>query len=168
MGNEFKNIFDAILENSDKEDLELANTIFPNGFNYKSISDLEYRIKYPVNSLLKGILIQKFGKINLESEFLIKNSDFVENAYQFWIEKIEGSACSYDKSGYIINSIIRYYTENKEIKHDYSDEKEYWLPKKIFTTHDEIIDYFYSLISLFHGNYEKYLILIQTFINKIY
>ena len=40
----FENIFNSILFNNKKEDLDLANAIFPNGFKYKRLDILKFKI----------------------------------------------------------------------------------------------------------------------------
>jgi hypothetical protein len=47
-------------------------------------------------------------------------------------------------------------TEN-EISWDYSAEYTYHLPKQIFTTHSEIIEFFNGIHHLYYGNPDAYI-----------
>lgn len=110
---------------------------------------------YPIEQTLDGLIEQATG--NHKAQFLLKNSQFVEPHFKHHIEKIEGSACSADKSRTIMHGLLKFYMEGKKIQFNYKQEYIYGLPTTVFKTHDAIVDFFEGIHQLYFGNPDAYL-----------
>jgi len=111
---------------------------------------------YPFETLVSGLINVEISN-NDDVEFIYKHSQFVERHFQRFIENLEGSACCADKSGIIIRRLVKWFLKNEKIEFDYAQEYTYHLPKKIFKTHDEIIQFYQGVKSLYYGNPIKYM-----------
>lgn len=159
-----KNVLDGILSSIDNE----------NQFNYSLVESLPVmqdavkNIKenncemfylsliYPINKVIDGLLSKEIPQSS-EARFLFKNSRFVEDHFEYLIQKFEGHACCADKSSMIVGSLAKSLKTGTEIVFDYDQEYTYHLPKKIFKTHDEIMRFFKALQSLFYGKSDLYI-----------
>lgn len=170
MEERFKLIIDSLMEHNSNDSLDMANTIFPEGYKFESIETLGYIFLHPLKSLIRGLFMQKSNIVYMNDNlaFLIDNYEFVEHHFGYWIKKIEGSSCHADKSGYLMAKLIKHFLKGEEIIHDYSGKYTYYLPKTIFAKHSEIIDFFGSVSSLFYGNPTKYLSICKLFIDEKY
>ena len=78
------------------------------------------------------------------------------------IETFEDWPCCADKSRTIMKGLLNYYKNNEEIIFDYKQQYTYHLPKILFKTHDQIIEFYEGVKGLYYGSLEKYL---QAFVN---
>lgn len=115
---------------------------------------------YPLMSPIEGFLENEFPG-NTKAQFLFQRIDFVEIHFLNLIEKIEGSACSADKSRTIMRCIARFLIDGSEIKFDYEQEYTYHLPKKVFLDHESIMNFFDAIYNLYYGDHIKYIYEIQ-------
>lgn len=129
---------------------------------FDSPKDFYFSIKYPIGKFINGTLDNKFGD-NKEIKWIYSHYDFVESHLTKLFSKFEGRDFSVDKSTTIINSLVEFYKTNKVIKLNYEQEYTFDFPDKILKTHNNIINYYQSLKSLYYGNFEEYII----FISKI-
>lgn len=149
---------DAFTGQIDKENIELYKNLLEKGV----VDDIEtpeqfyFAILYPFSQFIDG-LIQVELKGDHNVQFIMKCSRFIENNFVKLIETHEGSACSADKSRTIMKSLLNFYLKGDKIEFNYEQEYTYHLPKKIFKTHDSIIEFFEALYSLYYGNGDKYI-----------
>jgi hypothetical protein len=114
-----------------------------------------FAVQYPASQVIDGLLMDQFPQQHA-THFLFKNSQFIERHVRYFIEKYEGSACGADKSRTILRSIFRHLQTGNEIVFNYSQEFTYHLPKKVFTTHTRIMQFFEALRALHAGNPEGF------------
>lgn len=115
---------------------------------------------YPLGSMVDGLLSTYFGN-NYEVQFLFKHYSYVENHFRHHLERYEGSTCIADKTRTIIYHLIVGLTAKTKLEFDYSGEYTYHLPKKVFMTQDQNIEFFKGIYDLYYGNPIKYLIAMQ-------
>lgn len=89
--------------------------------------------------------------------FLLTNYSFIEGHFKKLIAQKEGSACSADKSGFIMSSLIRYYKDNKDITINYEQQYTYHLPKVIFNNQEKILEFFDGVQRLYYGQVDKFI-----------
>lgn len=125
-------------------------------FNNNDYEEFHLSIIYPFNNFIDGFIRSEISD-NHDVAFLMANSEFVEHHFEEWVRRKEGAPCSADKSRTIIRSLIKFYSKGKKIAFNYEAEYTYHLPKTVFKTHDQIVEFYEGLKSLFYGKPEKYL-----------
>ncbi len=115
-----------------------------------------FALMYPFEQVVDSI-VQKALPESPQAQFLMKNSEFVESHFVTLIKKYEGSACSADKSRAILSHLLVFFVKGKKIEFDFTQEYTYHLPKKIFTTHEEILGFFDGVQRLYYGRPDEYL-----------
>lgn len=166
---DLKGFLDSMVGHIEKEEIELFKKIIDSNninHNFDSYEEFYLFVKFPFEQFISGFLKSEL-KMNNELQFIYSNSQFIERHFEKLIEQIEGSACCADKSRTIMNSIIDFYKSDIEIVFNYDSEYTFHLPKKIFTNHNCIIDFYQGLKYLFYGNPEKYLIAYKNAMNNI-
>lgn len=127
-------------------------------------SDFYYALIYPIDrfidALLKVEMRVKDDQSLYRAHFLMKEGDFVSRHFSRLIEASEGRACCADKTRTIMSALALFYLTGEEIAFDRTQEYTFHLPKVIFTTHTEIIDFFDALYFLHAGQPVKYLSLV--------
>lgn len=153
------NVLDAFIGVIDKENLDLYKRLVDGHPNIKTndYGDFHFLLVYPFEKFLKGMVQSTFGGCYADIDFIMLNSQFVERHFASLIEKVEGHACSADKSRSIMNRLIHFFETGEEIKWDYNTQFTYGMPKKIFTNHAEIIAFYQSLVNLYYGNPTAYI-----------
>lgn len=143
-----------------EENKQLYNKIIETSTLHEEVSDdyekFYYGVVYPFEKFVDGMIRSEL-RDNQDVVFLMSKSKFVKRHFTNIIERIEGSACSVDKSRTIIRGLIRYYMKGEEIKFDYDGEYTYHLPKVIFKEQCRIIEFYEAVKSLYYGNSEKYM-----------
>lgn len=109
-----------------------------------------------VRSVLKPSSPEEKARMEL-AEFLFLRAREIEVHYKRIIVKFEGGECSSDKSRTIMRSLAVFFITGKPIKFNYSGEYTYQIPKRVFTTHDGIIEFFYGLREFHYGYPDRYL-----------
>lgn len=129
-----------------------------------SFNAFSYKFKRPYTKYLECLLQNAYPstKLKYELKTLVMDYDFFKHNFEYWINIREGWACCADKSSYVLRQLINFLINDVEIKHDYENEKAFWIPKTIFKTHDEILGFFNALTSFRFGNPNLYLKYIQT------
>ncbi len=166
--NGIKNVLSAMSESIGKENAELYLKLIE-GSGIKKITDIEefyFGLMYPHEQFLKGLIQVEISK-NREVQFLFLHSQFVERHFNKFIVDIEGSACSADKSRTILRRLLLWFDKGERIDWNYEQEYTYHLPKKVFTTHDEVIEFYNGVQNLYYGNYKLYLDALKKIISKI-
>jgi hypothetical protein len=124
-------------------------------------ADLFYMsLIYPLGNMVDGLLTTYFGQ-NYEVQFLFKHYSYVESHFRHNLERHEGSACVADKTRTIIRHLIIGLTAKTKLEFDYSGEYTFHLPKKVFMTQDQNIEFFKGIYDLYYGNPIKYLTAMQ-------
>lgn len=120
--------------------------------------DFRYAFLYPHEEYIDGLIRSKITK-DSDAAFILEQSEFIERYFLNWIQKIEGSACCADKSRTIMRRLFNFYKDGEQIVFDYDQEYTFHLPKIVFRTHGEIIQFYEAVKSLWCGNAEKYIVL---------
>ncbi len=116
----------------------------------------EYLVLHPLNQFTSGLAESVFpGSAKLQ--FLAREIAFFQRHLGETIKEIEGSSCYNDKTQRISRALLQFFLTGKEIAWDYSAEYTYSLPKKIFVTHEEIVEFFDAVHFLFYGRPDRYL-----------
>ena len=115
-----------------------------------------FKMLYPFEQFISGYIRTEITE-NYELIFLLLNGQFVERLFAAEIKKSEGFGCSADKSSAIIQGLANFFRTGSKIAWKYEGDYTYHLPKKVFTTHDSIIEYFNAIWRLYYGNSDKYL-----------
>ncbi len=129
---------------------------------FKKPRDFEFHVIRPLDIYVDGYLLSLHGD-NEKLNFLFKNYDFVEHHISFIFRHFEGSNCCVDKAKTIISELINYYKNNKTILFDYKQEFTYHLPEKVLKEHEQIIEFYNTIINLFYGRPISYL----KFLNQL-
>lgn len=120
------------------------------------VDDFQHILLYPLEQLVDGLLETELPG-NHRAQFLLKQSDFVECHFQSIIRQREGGACCADKSGWILEVLARHLLTGHAIDVDRSDPKAYWVPKTVFGSQEDILEFFDALCRLYAGQPEAYL-----------
>ena len=119
------------------------------------VEDFQHTLLYPLEELVDGLLSTALPG-NHRAQFLMKQGDFVELHFKSIICQREGSACSADKSGWIIEVLARHLLTGRDIVVDRSDPKAFWVPKTVFGSQEDILEFYDALYRLYAGQPESY------------
>ena len=151
-------VITALATSADAENIELYRKIIgENGLC--AVVDPEafyFKMLYPFEQFISGYIRTEITD-RIELTFLLLHGQFVERLFISEIKKREGWACSADKSATIIKGLANFFSTGSKIAWNYEGDYTYHLPKKVFTTHDSIIEYFNAIWRLYYGNSDKYL-----------
>lgn len=153
-----KNVLDRMLGNIEQENIDLYKKLVDEKL-FKKIEDVEdfyLLLIYPFEQFVSGLIRTEISK-NDEMDFLFIHYNYVESHFVKLFEEKEGRACSADKSRTIIRSLFNWMKTGKKIEWNYEQEYTYHLPKKIFKTHEDIIQFYEAIKHLYYGNPKKYL-----------
>lgn len=92
-----------------------------------------------------------------EAQFILAHSRFVEWQFRSVIQTVEGSSCCADKTRTIVDALFGFYATDKRIEFDLSQKFTFGIPKEVFTTHEDIIEYFQGIYFLNSGQPEKFI-----------
>jgi len=162
-----KNVLNAMSDSIGKENVELYQKLIE-GSGIKKVEDIEeffYMLIYPHQKFLKGLIDCEISK-NDSVKFIYLHHNFIEYNFVKIIQDKEGSACSADKSRTIIRALCNWFIKGERIDWNYEQEYTYHLPKTVFNTHEEIIDFYNGLENLYYGNYKSYLEALKKVISK--
>lgn len=153
-------IFDALTKNSAQgfnavRDMPLIKKAFELAQSGR-YEEFYFALQYPFDEMVDA-LVDSAVLHGQEARFLMKHAQFVEGQFEKIIEKNEGSACCVDKSRFIMRSLFNHFTTGNEIELNRAQEYTYHLPKKVFTTHEQIVGFFDGVMRLYYGQYEPYI-----------
>lgn len=154
---EKENILSGILENPEIEKAILC-------LQHGNIDRFRYTIAHDVSKITNSIIDHAIS--NQYARVLVKNYSFFEDHFTKLIKLKDGFASSHDKVITILKSIFKYYEHGDEIKFNYDAEYTFHLPVNYFTTQNQIIDYYQSLVSLLYGDFNEYIIELQKVITS--
>lgn len=165
-------IFAALTTNFDKESKEIAYHLKDNELIVDALDALENNkfeefyisLQYPFDKLVNGVVDSVIT--NRDAQFIMKHSQFLERHFNKLIDQYEGMGCRADKTRTLIRSLLVYYATGKEIEFDYNAEYTYHLPKVIFTTHDEIIEFYEAVKNIYYGDVSYYLKALSAILTK--
>ena len=163
--NQIKELLNSMASSIGADNIALYEKL-SEGVVFKTITSPEefrHAFLYPHEKYIDGLIRSKITK-DRDAAFILEHSDFIETYYQKWIEKIEGPACCADKSRTIMRRLLNFYKDGDEIVFDYDQEYTYHLPKRVFRTEGEIIQFYEAIRSLWYGNAEKYIVLYYNLI----
>lgn len=151
-------VLNGMLGSIEQDNIDLYKKLIEKRGNIKieDCEDFYFSLIYPHQQFLKGLIRTEICK-NSKVDFLLLHSRYVENHFLKLIVQKEGSACSADKSRTIISAIFRWLKTEQKIEWNYDGEYTYHLPKTIFKTHDEIIQFYEAIKNLYYGNCKEYL-----------
>ena len=115
-----------------------------------------FAVILPFENVIEGFVRSEIAD-NSDVAFLFAQSQFIERQFCEMICRKEGSPCSADKSRTILNRLFTFFTTGERIEFDYTGEYTYHLPKQVFTSHDEIVEFYQGVKGLYYGNNERYL-----------
>lgn len=159
------NIISTLADSFEKEHVE-KSLKFANSIPEESLNEMLYyynirKDNYLFNNALKqmndGIIYKTLETINPKIAFFVSNYGFIQNHYRNILETHEGSACIYDKTSTIMESIYEHLTEGSVIEFNYEGEYTFHLPKKIFRNNNEILEFYIAIEAMYYGRVEKYL-----------
>ncbi|WP_223559602.1 hypothetical protein [Chryseobacterium lathyri] len=154
---EIKDVLDALTVSIKKEQIELYKQIIQTNkiTSFDGPEEFFFAVIYPFEKFVSGMINCSVSK-NPDIEFIYENYNFVERMFLRLVKEKEGFSCSADKSRTIIRSLIKFFETNTEISFNYDGEYTYHLPKKIFSNHKEIINFYEAIKKLYCGNPDKY------------
>lgn len=115
-----------------------------------------YALPYPLQKLLRGLLNYAIpGK--REAQFILEHQDFVSAHFRSVITGQEGMSCCADKTRTILRKLLRYYLAGEEIVFNRDAKYTFDLTEKVFTCHEDIVEFFNALQGLYYGNPKQYL-----------
>lgn len=115
-----------------------------------------YKFMHPIDNLVDGLLAAELPGSS-DARFIFKNSQFVECHFRALIEQYDGNSCCADKTRTVVKALLTYLTTGKDIAFDHTQKYTFHLPKKVFTTHQEVLQYFKAVQRLFYGQSDAYM-----------
>lgn len=162
-----KSIFDAIINNQEKENESIVNNIIKNNDSLKidllnNPENFSCFISHKMNNILSYLVNQ--NNLNVNHITLSNNNKnkyaFVFTQYNFLANNIEHlcslrekGGCDCDKSRYIIDMYLQFIISDN-IPETKKEKDNYWIPN--FGNNKEWIEFCDSLYDLFYGYPEKY------------
>jgi len=153
-----KDFLNTMSDSIEKDTIQLFEKIIDSSEikHYSNPEEFFYAVLYPWDKFISGFL-KSVLKANKDVEFIFKHSQYIDRHFYNLFGIYEGSAYSADKSRTIVNRLLEFYATGKKIDFDYDVEYTYHLPKKIFKSHDHIVDFYEGLKSLLYGSPQKYM-----------
>lgn len=163
-----KNTIHALASIFDQSDEKNMLEVFPiatinhyRNFLDESIEDFDVELSSNINGLLLHLLKDTEHANNESLLTFYYLYEFVSIHVVNLIQKIEGSPCSHDKSSWVLNVLEKYLKTGIETVPNYQQEYTFHLPKKVFTSTEDIHEFFKALSRLYYGNPDNYLAFIH-------
>ncbi|SOC21341.1 hypothetical protein [Thalassospira xiamenensis] len=160
---EIAQMLSSILDAASSENLEMLEAVEQIPLIQQATAALKHQDLATTRRLMNDPLEkikEAFYSKHLRSDeltFLMINYDFVEGLFEEVVTANEGDYCCADKAEYLMECIVAFYQDGREIHHDYNGRETYFLPRKVFTTHDEIVAFFKAIWHLYYGSPKDYL-----------
>lgn len=162
-------IFDGILDGIAKETLEKYPELIKKLSEVEEAEEFNLSFMYQIRNCVDRVIAQKIGKLCPSPStavhkisFLYMNYRFVESHIEYVVKKLEGMACSADKSRYIIRAYEKYFLDGIPLglpRDEKKDENCYWKPR--FWNDEEWLEFLDTLISMYYGDFTRYGIFIK-------
>jgi hypothetical protein len=162
-----KEVLELMCDSIEQKEIELYEKLIDERC-YENIDDFQefyHGLIYPHEQFINGLIKSEISP-NRDVGFILKHSNFLENNFRCWIEKVEGSACCADKTRTIIRNLIDFYKTGNKIDFDYNQEYTFHLPKVVFKNHESIVEFYEGIKSLYYGNPTKYLLCLKNLIES--
>jgi hypothetical protein len=104
----------------------------------------------------EGLLLSKLSADD-RTEFLFMRAAFVEMHLERIIQDVEGRYAYVDKARYVLRRAASASALGTRINLGADDASEYWLPRKVFRTHEEIMEFVDALHSLYYGHADDFI-----------
>lgn len=153
-----KSVIEGMVDMIDSENAELYKSLIDKA-SYMDLSTADgfyFSLIHPYDKFLSGLIRSEIST-NDDVGFILKQSHFIEHQFRGLIEDAEGSPCRADKTGTIVERLLRFYKNGKRIEFDYNQKYTYHLPERIFKTHESIVEFYEAIRGLYYGNPKKYL-----------
>jgi hypothetical protein len=125
----------------------------------------DHHLLRPLSSLVDGILYNN-GIQDARLAFILKHGKFVERHFLTLIEQCEGSACSSDKSSTIMSRLVMHLMTGKHICPKEGDKLHYGHCSVIFTSDEDVLEFFDAIYALHYGKYNKYIMFLGKTVTK--
>ena len=161
---DIKGFLDAFSGNLETENIALYRKIMEESMLEGKFNDYEsfhLSVIYPFENFIEAFIKTEISD-NFDVQFLMTQSQFIERHFEKMINRKDGFGCCADKSRTIMKRLIQFYTDGTEIVFNYDAEYTFHLPKNVFTTHDEIIEFYTALKQLYYGNHESYVLALKN------
>jgi len=145
-------VINAIVQSDiDEEKALYVSTKGETVFDISDIEHFHYLIKHPFNRFLYGMIRTEVADDD-DVVFLYENYRFIESHFNKIIKQKEGMSCCADKSRAIVRALVRFFTTGETIVWNYDQKYTFHLPREVFKTHVEVMDFYKALRSLYYGN----------------
>lgn len=162
--NGIKDVLTAMFESASKEQLAKANpervAEIAKFLHEEDVTNADF---YLFDSLRTDREIVQSITQSQDATFLVMNIVFIEFQLEGIIKKFEGSACSADKSSWILSLLYNYFINGKEIV--FTDN--YWCPSIAFTNQQDLLDVFDAISRLYYGNIDLMLEVYKKIISRV-
>jgi hypothetical protein len=105
---------------------------------------------------LEGLLLSKLSADD-RTEFLFMHGSFVEMHLERIIEEVEGRSAYVDKARHVLRRAASASALGIRINLGADEPGAYWLPRKVFRTHEEIMPFVDALHSLYYGDADEFI-----------
>lgn len=105
---------------------------------------------------IKGLLLSKLSADD-RTEFLFMHASFVETHLERIIVEVEGSSAYVDKARHVLRRAASASALGIRVNLGADDPDAYWLPKKVFRMHEEIMAFVDALHSLYYGDADDFI-----------
>lgn len=90
-------------------------------------------------------------------KFLFENANSVNNIFAEYFSDTEGSGCSFDKSRWVVSSLLKHFHTGETIQIEVTD-KSYWFPQYSLLDQQSILDFYAGIESLLgSGRVDKFI-----------
>ena len=164
-----KSVIEAMFANVLEENTQVYKHVKDNENIKEAVSTVKdgdpegffYSLIYPLDNFIEGLLSHEIGA-NDKLQFLFMESQFIDIHFKHIIQVKEDWPCSADKSRSIIKRLAKWLLTGERIEFDYNADVTYHLPKTVFTTHEDIEEFFMALYRLCYGNSRDFVELMNT------
>lgn len=148
---------EKVLNTYDERTLERIKSFVENG---GSVEDFYFLGIYELESYIDGLCLLAAGD-SRDLHFILENYNSLEGFFRFYVEKFEGSACCADKSRTIVAKLAKFFKDGERISFNYDQQYTYHLPTKVFTDHDDILEFYGAVRGLTYQNPTLFLKYVQ-------
>jgi hypothetical protein len=116
-----------------------------------------FALLHPLETAIEGLLLKECpGERKLH--FLFRQQQFVGAHFRYVLVLHEGHCCSADKVRMILSALARFHATGQPISFEPADGYTFHLPKSVFMTHAQCVEFFDGVYDLYYGRPERYLL----------
>jgi hypothetical protein len=160
-----KTLINNLSSSLDEKDAQIYKSIIEKSpiKDFSSPKGFELCFLYPFSVFVKTHL--KNGlKLDRKSAFIWENYSFVEDHFAGLFKDYEGHTLCFDKAANVINKLLKFFSSGEKV--DFS-QSAYAKPRRILTTHDEVVEMYEAINSLKYGNGKPYILAMKNLIDNI-